>query len=142
MSGSTLPPQNEIDVQASTSVLVCFDNAGVFTQAYVRDLLTIDNATGAISSVVTQYSVDGLIWSVTPPLGTPTVGGCDGTKLLAVERFFYPSGSLIPATHLAYWIGDTVENTYGIPGLNATNVFIHHYQRDYGQHHQRDGKRR
>lgn len=67
MSGATLPSQNEIDVQASTPVLVCFDDSGTRTEAYVRELTTIDNATGSVISSETQYSADGINWSVTPP---------------------------------------------------------------------------
>lgn len=125
MSGSTLPSQNEIDAQTSAPVLVCFDDSGTRTEAYVRELTTIDNATGSVISSETQYSADGINWSVAPPAGTPTIGGCRGTKVLAVERFYYNTGLSIPASHAAYWEGDTLANKMSNPALDATNVYIH-----------------
>jgi len=125
MSGSTLPSQNEIDAQTSAPVLVCFDDSGTRTEAYVRELTTIDNATGSVISSETQYSADGINWSVTPPSGTPTIGGCRETKVLAVERFYYNTGLSIPASYAAYWEGDTLANKMSNPALDATNVYIH-----------------
>lgn len=125
MSSSTLPPQTEIDAQTSSSILVCFNDSGTLVQAYIREFQTINNTTGNIISTETQYSLDGINWSTTPPAGTPTIGGCKGTKVLAVERFFYGSGLSIPASHVAYWGGDTLANSYSNPALDATNVYIH-----------------
>lgn len=125
MSGATLPSQNEIDAQTSAPVLVCFDDSGTRTEAFARKIATIDNATGSIISSVKQYTTDGINWSVTPPAGTPTIGGCRGTKVLAVERFYYNTGLPIPASHVAYWGGDTLANSYSDPALDATNVYMH-----------------
>lgn len=72
----TLDFPYERDAVTSSPVLVCFNNAGVYTQYAVRHRFVINNEDGSIISAVTEYSADGTAWNVAVPAGAATIGAC------------------------------------------------------------------
>jgi predicted nucleic acid-binding Zn-ribbon protein len=60
----------------SSSEMICANDGGVKTQAYVRTKSLWDNEAGISLSDTAQFSLDGSTWTSTAPAGTITVGAC------------------------------------------------------------------
>ena len=66
----------ETDLVYSAAQEICVTNLGISTTQFVRQAKTITNATGAVSSTVTEYSTNGNTWTTTVPTGTIVAGRC------------------------------------------------------------------
>ena len=66
----------ETDLVYSAAQEICVTNLGVSTTQFVRQAKTITNATGVVASTVTEYSLNGSVWTLTVPTGTIVAGRC------------------------------------------------------------------
>ena len=108
----------ELDVVYTDAVKLCVNNVGVFTTWYARQAKTVNNATGLVTSTVTEYSTDGATWSVTVPAGVISAGDCvapAGVELDLVQNIAYIC--VTNANVQTTWMvrqSQTVNNTTGL----------------------------
>jgi hypothetical protein len=111
---TTIPPvgiptpgecfRKELDVVYSDTVDVCVtDPTGIRTSYLIRQKSTVDNTDGS-QITVTEYSLDGVTWTTTAPVGSITLGKCSDRcvplsklpTLTATPSNFNPNNLTLP----------------------------------------------